>query len=46
VSGTLTCSPPLVDDSSKYLKQRGCTMDLVDYNQFPYLGPQKRIGVL
>jgi hypothetical protein len=46
MSGALTRSPPVVNDSSKDLKQRGCLMDFVDYNQLSCLSTQKRIGVL
>ena len=46
MSGALTCSPPVVNDSPKDLKQRGCLMDFVDYNQLSCLSAQKRIGVL
>ena len=44
--GALTCGPTLVNDSSKYLKQRGCAMDLVDYHELSDLGTQERIGIL
>jgi hypothetical protein len=46
VPGALTCGPTVIDDSSQNLKQRGCAMDLIDYNQFSGLSAQERIGVL
>jgi hypothetical protein len=46
MSGALTRSPPIVNDSPKDLKQRGCSMDFVDYNQPSCLSTQERIGVL
>ena len=36
----------VINDSAKNLKQHGCAMDLIDYNQFPGLSTQERIGVL
>jgi hypothetical protein len=46
MSGALTRSPPVVNDSPKDFKQRGCSMDFVDYNQLSCLSTQKCVGVL
>jgi len=45
MSGALTRSPSVVNDPSKDLKQRGRSMDFVDYNQLSYLSTQERIGI-
>lgn len=46
MTGFLTGSPAIVDDTAKYLEQPGCAMNLVNDDELSPLSAQEGIGIV